>query len=125
MHVFGGTAHVPLTQACTRPWSNQNCSLNEAIPLVKIHGNYCGPNWTAGQRKPASLIDALPYVAPTDALDAACLEHDRSCKNGCSSKGDLKLRNAALMVAVQNPKLRPVALAIAASMQVASRGRSQ
>jgi len=94
--------------------------------MVKIHGNYCGPNWTAGQAKPASMIDSLPYVKPTDALDKACLDHDRSCsKSGCTSKGDLRLRNAALLVAVTNPSLRSKALLIAASMEAASRSRAQ
>lgn len=94
--------------------------------MVRIHGNYCGPNWTAGQAKPASMIDQLPYVAPTDALDAGCLEHDRSCsKGGCSATADLRLRNVALGVALVNPLLRPKALAIAAAMEVASRRRTQ
>lgn len=88
--------------------------------MAKLHGNYCGPNWTAGQSKPASMIDDLPYVAPTDALDAACLRHDRSCKNGCTAQGDSKLRNAALAIALTNPRLRNVALIVAAGMTVAA-----
>ena len=102
-----------------RPWSQTNCPL-EVATIVRIHGNYCGPNWTAGQAKPASMIDSLPYVKPTDALDAACLEHDRSCKNGCTAKGDSKLQVAALAVALTNPRLRNVALLVAAGMTVAA-----
>jgi hypothetical protein len=94
--------------------------------MVRIHGNYCGPNWTAGQAKPASMIDRLPYVAPTDALDKACMEHDRSCsKNGCSTEGDNKLRNAALVIALTQPRLREVALLVAAGMTVSAPTRSR
>lgn len=93
--------------------------------MVRIHGNYCGPNWTAGQRRPAKDIDKLPYVAPTDALDAGCLEHDRTCsKGGCTKEGDLKLRNTALLVAFTQPRLREVALLVAAGMTAAARTRS-
>jgi len=93
--------------------------------MVRIHGNYCGPNWTAGQRRPAKDIDKLPYVPPTDALDRACLDHDRDCsQGGCSKKGDLKLRNTALLVAFTQPRLREVALLVAAGMTAAARTRS-
>ena len=102
-----------------RPWSQTNCPL-EVATIVRIHGNYCGPNWTAGQAKPACEIDNLPYVAPTDLLDAACLDHDRSCVNGCTAKGDTALRNAALVIALTNPRLRNTALLVAASMTVAA-----
>lgn len=45
--------------------------------MVRYHGNWCGPNWTAGQRKPASaLTDDDRRVPAIDALDAACKEHD-------------------------------------------------
>ena len=91
--------------------------------MVKVHGNYCGPNWTAGQNKPASMIDDLPYVAPIDRLDAGCLVHDRECKNGCTAKADRKLRNVALSVAATNPRLRPIALFVALGMEGAARTR--
>lgn len=85
--------------------------------MVRIHGKYCGPNWTAGRAIPASEINSVPYVAPTDRLDAACLAHDRDCADGgCSSTGDRRLRNAALMVALTNPLLRQKALLVAAAM---------
>jgi hypothetical protein len=85
--------------------------------MVKVWGNYCGPNWTAGKNAPASSIDSLPYVAPTDDLDAACMAHDRDCsKGGCSAKGDTRLRNAALRIAILSPSLREPALLIAAAM---------
>lgn len=93
--------------------------------MVRIHGNYCGPNWTAGQRRPAADIDKLPYVAPTDALDAACRTHDKSCsKGGCTAAADIKLRNRALFIAATSPQLREPALLIAAAMTVAAPTRS-
>ncbi len=65
--------------------------------MVRIHGNYCGPDWTAGKR-----IDARSYVLgggqfdvkPVDWLDALCLEHDRGCGSsdlGCSRSDDQRL----------------------------------
>lgn len=109
-----------------QPWSLRNSDPTEVDTLVKIHGNYCGPNWTAGQAKPASEIDRLPYVAPVDALDKACLNHDRDCsKGGCSTKGDTRLRNAALLVALTRPDLRNVALLVAAGMTATAPTRSR
>ena len=92
--------------------------------MVKVWGNYCGPNWTAGQARPAKDIDKLPFVEPTDALDRACMQHDRSCsKGGCSRAGDRKLRNTALLLAITNPKLREPALLIAGAMTAAEKTR--
>ena len=94
--------------------------------MVKVWGNYCGPNWTAGQARPAKDIDKLPFVKPTDRLDQACLEHDRTCsKGGCSRAGDRKLRNTALLLAATSPSLREPALLIAASMLVAEKTRTR
>ena len=66
------------------------------VNLVKIHGNWCGPNWTGGQRVPAD-----EYTGPWDGpaispLDEACRSHDKSCSSGqCSRAADTKLINAA------------------------------
>jgi hypothetical protein len=93
---------------------------------MKVWGNYCGPNWTAGQPRPAKDIDLLPYVAPTDALDQACMAHDRACsKGGCTRKADRSLRDTALLVALTNPSLREPAIIIAAAMSVAEKTRSE
>lgn len=44
---------------------------------MRGHGNWCGPNWTAGQTKPTSkLSDTDRHVPAIDALDQACKEHD-------------------------------------------------
>jgi len=94
--------------------------------VVKVWGNYCGPNWTAGQARPAKDIDKLPYVAPTDALDSACMQHDRACsKNGCTSAADRKLRNTALLLAFTQRRLREPALLIAAAMSAAEKTRTR
>lgn len=44
---------------------------------IRYHGNWCGPNWTAGQDKPTSAITPSDYRVPAvDDLDAACKDHD-------------------------------------------------
>lgn len=44
---------------------------------MRVYGNWCGPNWTAGQYKPASEITLEDYNVPAiDELDQACKEHD-------------------------------------------------
>jgi len=69
---------------------------------------------------------SIPYVKPVDALDAGCEAHDRDCADGgCSSAGDRRLRNTALLVAATNPTLRAKALLIAVAMDYAQRRRNQ
>lgn len=64
--------------------------------MVKIHGNWCGPNWTGGQR-----VAAEDYTGPWDGpaispLDKACRSHDFACsKGGCSRASDTALIRAA------------------------------
>jgi len=102
--------------------------------MVKIYGNWCGPNWTAGRR-----IDALTYKEQggqfdepcIDKLDCACRKHDRSCAHplGCSRKGDAELVKTALAVSVNprnrlfNPVLANTAALIAAGITAASATR--
>lgn len=77
---------------------------------------------------PASRFDEFPSVAPIDALDRACQDHDRDCsRGGCSSAGDRKLAFRALRVALstKNPLLARKAQAIAAAMTAASITRSR
>ena len=65
--------------------------------IVRIYGNYCGPDWTAGEN-----ISARDYVLrggqfdvkPISWLDQLCLEHDRGCGSsdlGCSRRDDQRL----------------------------------
>lgn len=45
--------------------------------MVRYHGNWCGPNWTAGQYKPTEeLTEEDRDVPAIDALDEACRNHD-------------------------------------------------
>ncbi|MGH8307178.1 MAG: RHS repeat-associated core domain-containing protein [Gammaproteobacteria bacterium] len=56
--------------------------------LIKIYGNWCGPNWTGGYTKewnqmtPHEQQHAAPPVGP---LDAACERHDK-CYASCRGK---------------------------------------
>ena len=72
----------------------------ESDHLVKIHGNWCGPNWTGGRKLSAEDYAKRGYswdASCTDALDCACRAHDRACSHpkGCSKKADTKLIKAA------------------------------
>jgi len=98
--------------------------------MVKVHGNWCGPGWTAGRR-----IDALAYKQAggqfdepcIDQLDCACRDHDRDCANtrGCSRKGDSNLIQEAIKVSLNprnrffNPQLANKAALIAAGIAAA------
>ena len=68
----------------------------------------------------------VPYVAPVDRLDAACMKHDEDCaRGGCSVRGDRRLRSAALREAKTNPKNRNIALLIVAAMTLTERTRNR
>jgi hypothetical protein len=98
------------------------------ISIVQIHGNYCGPNWTHGRAIPASRYSEFAEVAPIDALDRACMAHDKDCSmGGCSARGDRKLIKAALLVSLttRNPALAAKAKLIAAGITAASLTRSR
>jgi len=104
--------------------------------MVRIHGNWCGPGWTAGR-----AVDALTYKEGggtfnepcLDALDCACRKHDRDCAHpdGCSRKGDTDLIKAALKISLdpRNRLLRPdyanKAGLIAAGITAARTGRKR
>jgi hypothetical protein len=42
---------------------------------VPRHGNWCGPNWSGGVSPSLTGSQDGP-LGPTDALDAACQQHD-------------------------------------------------
>ena len=65
--------------------------------MVRVHGNWCGPNWTAGQVKPASAITAADMkVKCLDNLDCGCKQHDISIgTKGHSFATDERLRRIA------------------------------
>ena len=100
--------------------------------MVRIHGRWCGPNWTDGR-----AIDALSYKQTggdfkgkcIDKLDCACRAHDRDCANdrGCSAAGDRKLIREALLVSLttRNASLAAKAKLVAAGITAASITRSR
>ena len=57
----------------------------ESDSLVKIHGNWCGPDWTGGRRLSAQEYEEMgldwngPVVSP---LDAGCRLHDFEGRSG-------------------------------------------
>lgn len=100
--------------------------------MVRIHGRWCGPNWTDGQ-----AIDALSYKQMggdfkgkcIDKLDCACRKHDQDCANpkGCSASADRKLVRTALLVSLttRNAALSAKAKLVAAGITAASITRSR
>lgn len=72
------------------------------IPLVKIHGDYCGPDWTAGKAQPAkAMFEKFPRLEDwpmgKTPLDNACRRHDWNCARhgGCTKADDQLLIDAA------------------------------
>lgn len=69
----------------------------EVDSIVRIHGNYCGPDWTAGENISArayTLRGGRFDVKPVDWLDRLCMEHDKGCgssNRGCSRADDQRL----------------------------------
>ena len=90
--------------------------------MVRIHGQWCGSNWTQGKSQPANA-KGVDLTAPCDdALDCACRSHDKDCSNslGCSAKADRKLVIAALRYANNpiNKLFRPGIVAKASAVAV-------
>jgi RHS repeat-associated protein len=52
--------------------------------LKKVYGNWCGSDWTGGQKDQYDL-NGGPYLPPIDALDSACEKHDK-CYFKCRQK---------------------------------------
>jgi len=50
--------------------------------MVKFHGNYCGPNWSAGLAQPSVVSD----VPATDEFDETCRQHDAAYATGSNLK---------------------------------------
>jgi hypothetical protein len=46
--------------------------------MVRVHGNYCGPNWSAGRTQP-SVVSDVPAI---DEFDETCKKHDAHYANG-------------------------------------------
>jgi hypothetical protein len=57
------------------------------------HGNWCGPGWSAGQKKDAKdLTDEDLDVPAVDQLDADCKAHDIRLRNA-ETEEDVELAN--------------------------------
>ena len=97
--------------------------------IVKIHGNWCGPNWTAGQRKPAKNLKLQDRsVKCIDKLDCACKVHDIDVyeRGGRTEGSDVRLSNVAIRIAYdfkQPRALRRKALLVAYGMLLGSSSR--
>lgn len=93
--------------------------------MVRLHGRWCGPNWTDGQN-----ISARDYLLAggdfkgrcVDDLDCACREHDKACSGpeGCTAKADRKLAAKAQWIALTQPRLRSIAQTVASGIALAS-----
>jgi len=97
--------------------------------MVKIHGNYCGPNWTGGMPYAASDSRVDWSVPCVDSLDCACKKHDRDCSHpkGCSAKADRALIRSAARVRLfsLSDLMRRKAEAIITAITVASLTRKR
>ena len=59
------------------------CPKKESKPLSQIHGNWCGPNWTGGFRKPWDKMTVREQRLAeqggwVDDLDNCCRTHDKA-----------------------------------------------
>jgi len=75
--------------------------------MVRIHGRWCGPNWTNGRIQTAReyKLKGGTFQTPCDdKLDCACRTHDKACsgKLGCSADADRKLMKSAQQI-LDNP----------------------
>lgn len=78
--------------------------------MVRIHGKWCGPGWTAGQKKDAAMMVPSDYrVKCNDKLDCACKVHDIDVfeRGGRTRSSDNVLIRKALMISV-NPIVSPI-----------------
>jgi RHS repeat-associated protein len=67
--------------------SNNPLVFSDPSGLKKIHGNWCGPNWTGGKEEPFIPSNDTPgyYAPPIDYVDIPCSNHDK-CYSKCRDK---------------------------------------
>jgi RHS repeat-associated protein len=83
----------------------------DPLGLLKIYGNWCGPDWTGGRRESFVRHRVGFYAPPIDGLDAACAKHDicyykcrkahpcdSDCRSRCFRSCDDQLTSAAYAV---------------------------
>lgn len=56
----------------------------DPLGLARIHGNWCGPDWTGGRVEQYSTVNDRNnhYAEPVSLLDAVCQRHDK-CYERC------------------------------------------
>jgi hypothetical protein len=95
--------------------------------MVRIHGQWCGPNWTANQVKEAKdATKSDRKVGCIDRLDCACKKHDLDIADSGSPsfKSDTELARAAQRIlnnpflAITNPIMYAKAIAVRDSMNL-------
>jgi len=95
--------------------------------MVRLHGKWCGPNWTANQIKPAK--DATKRdrkVRCNDALDCACKQHDLDIADlgEPTFNSDTRLMRKAQAIinnplyAITNPRMYAAAFVVRDSMNL-------
>jgi RHS repeat-associated protein len=67
--------------------SNNPLVFSDPSGLKKIHGNWCGSNWTGGKEEPFIPSNDTPgyYAPPIDYVDIPCSNHDK-CYSKCRDK---------------------------------------
>ena len=90
--------------------------------MVKIHGNWCGPNWTGGKNVAAKDYKGSWNGPAVSKLDKACRKHDKKCASrgdkGCCRSDDAQLVRTALKESLNpiNILFRPAYAATAAAV---------
>jgi len=100
--------------------------------MVRLHGRWCGPNWTNNQVKPAKDATSADRRGNcTDSLDCACKRHDLDiADDGPSYESDTRLMRKALAImnnplyAVTNPRMYAAAFVVHDAMAVVRWTRS-
>jgi RHS repeat-associated protein len=61
---------------------NNPINATDPLGLIKIYGNWCGPDWTGGRSGVYTPHPSGYYRAPINSLDSACETHD-ICYSEC------------------------------------------
>ncbi|MCP3940325.1 MAG: RHS repeat-associated core domain-containing protein [Desulfobacteraceae bacterium] len=120
---------------------------------VKVHGNWCGPNWTAGQNESwdqfskeekTEIMQAVKTKnfdkgAPRDATDISCMNHDikygnardncksalnvSKCEKDAFNKADYELAGALLKAGWTDKSIKALVMSPAFVLQPGFRNR--
>ena len=73
-------------------WSPMSYHPEHGDYLVRIHGNWVGPNWTGGQNVSAEDYTGSWDYPAVDWLDRCARTHDKQCADGgCSASADRRM----------------------------------